>query len=85
MKTLSIELSCGARVETKAKKNGEGFYITVEQHNEMPWFSPDKGIYFDRSYFSGYMAKRYDLAQAFRDIADFIDGGFIVDSVGGSQ
>ena len=86
MRTLSIRLNCGAEVEIRANKEEDGFYLKVEQLNEIPWFTESKDrhpYYFDHSYFSGYMDNRRDLAQAFRDVANFIDGKSLIDSLEG--
>ncbi len=76
METLEIDLSCGATV--KVEKTCGGFYLEVRQKDGATWATgvASKELneeIWDLHYVKGYLSDRIDLAQAFRDVADFIE------------
>jgi hypothetical protein len=82
MKELKFELKCGAFVTIQ--QSGPGFYFTVDQRDGTPWYSDGEvdedlrtshigGLRYKGHYIKGYLSGRSDLAQAFREVANFID------------
>ena len=94
MRELEIRLHCGARLKIQTGREGRGFYLEVEQLDGRAWFTTKKAenfakaedysVYFTQPYVFAYMANYNDLAKAFRDVADFIEGKSLVSSTGGN-